>query len=578
MGPLGWVAVAIGVAVAAAGGVYLSGFLTSEGPQPVAVVPDRAATSDAPVAAPEAGSETSAPIAVEDSAALAPETESQPQAENSEPRPETQVDGAPEPEAGEQPDPQGGDQIAARTDPKSADSETKVTAGLTPPAFDLVRVERDGTTVIAGKGTAKSRVTVLLDDAELETFDVDVSGTFVTFLSLPPSDSPRILTLLAELAGQKAASLDQIILAPTPKPEPKPAPEPVVVAETSPEPAPETSDEPAAAPEAKGSPTVSSDASADTATDPASEVIAAAAPEPESEPEPEPAPRTIPEQAPKAAEPVVADPVEQVAAPKPETPPETRPDTAAAVDPAADPEATPVAPTAATPEVTTEIASEIAAADPEQDSDPARAQPVTPSPEPTPAPAAEPAPVAVLRAGADGVELIQPANPVPPEVMDQIALDTISYSEEGEVQLTGRAQGGAVVRVYLDNKAVTDLSTSSEGRWSTQLQGVDPGVYTLRLDELNESGEVISRLETPFKREAPEVLRPPQSEQSAKGDTIPPTPPIRAVTVQKGDTLWAISRERYGEGLLYVRVFEANRDRIRNPDLIYPGQVFSVPE
>jgi len=40
----------------------------------------------------------------------------------------------------------------------------------------------------------------------------------------------------------------------------------------------------------------------------------------------------------------------------------------------------------------------------------------------------------------------------------------------------------------------------------------------------------------------------------------------------------AISREHYGEGILYVRVFEANRDRIRDPDLIYPGQVFALPD
>jgi nucleoid-associated protein YgaU len=50
------------------------------------------------------------------------------------------------------------------------------------------------------------------------------------------------------------------------------------------------------------------------------------------------------------------------------------------------------------------------------------------------------------------------------------------------------------------------------------------------------------------------------------------------VTVQTGDTLWAISRERYGDGVLFVRVFEANRDSIRDPNLIYPGQVFSLPE
>ncbi len=50
------------------------------------------------------------------------------------------------------------------------------------------------------------------------------------------------------------------------------------------------------------------------------------------------------------------------------------------------------------------------------------------------------------------------------------------------------------------------------------------------------------------------------------------------MTVQPGNTLWAIARESYGEGPLFVRVFEANRDRIRDPDLIYPGQIFEIPE
>ena len=54
--------------------------------------------------------------------------------------------------------------------------------------------------------------------------------------------------------------------------------------------------------------------------------------------------------------------------------------------------------------------------------------------------------------------------------------------------------------------------------------------------------------------------------------------PVSLITVQPGNTLWGIAREKYGEGLLYVRVFEANTDRIRNPDLIYPGQIFTVPD
>ena len=50
------------------------------------------------------------------------------------------------------------------------------------------------------------------------------------------------------------------------------------------------------------------------------------------------------------------------------------------------------------------------------------------------------------------------------------------------------------------------------------------------------------------------------------------------ITVQPGNTLWGIASEKYGDGFLYVRVFEANTDRIRDPDLIYPGQIFTVPD
>ncbi|MBT2131179.1 LysM peptidoglycan-binding domain-containing protein [Planktotalea lamellibrachiae] len=61
---------------------------------------------------------------------------------------------------------------------------------------------------------------------------------------------------------------------------------------------------------------------------------------------------------------------------------------------------------------------------------------------------------------------------------------------------------------------------------------------------------------------------------NATGET---TSRPRVVTVQAGATLWAIARDNLGEGTLYVQVFDANRDKISNPDLIYPGQVFAVP-
>ena len=55
-------------------------------------------------------------------------------------------------------------------------------------------------------------------------------------------------------------------------------------------------------------------------------------------------------------------------------------------------------------------------------------------------------------------------------------------------------------------------------------------------------------------------------------------PPISLITVQPGHTLWHISRERYGAGERYVIIYRANRSQIRDPDLIYPGQIFSLPD
>ena len=47
--------------------------------------------------------------------------------------------------------------------------------------------------------------------------------------------------------------------------------------------------------------------------------------------------------------------------------------------------------------------------------------------------------------------------------------------------------------------------------------------------------------------------------------------------VSRGDSLWRISRVTYGVGEQYAVVYKANRDRIRNPNLIYPGQTFVLP-
>ena len=54
-------------------------------------------------------------------------------------------------------------------------------------------------------------------------------------------------------------------------------------------------------------------------------------------------------------------------------------------------------------------------------------------------------------------------------------------------------------------------------------------------------------------------------------------PKTKTYTVKKGDTLWAIASKYYGSGAQYTKIYKANTDKISNPNLIYPGQVFTIP-
>ena len=100
-----------------------------------------------------------------------------------------------------------------------------------------------------------------------------------------------------------------------------------------------------------------------------------------------------------------------------------------------------------------------------------------------------------------------------------------------------------------------------------QLGDVAQGVYTLRIDQLGADGRVASRVETPFQRDFP---RAPPPRPGLPGGAL-------SVTVQPGHNLWTLARSHYGSGVLYTQIFTANRELIRDPDLIYPGQIFALP-
>lgn len=196
----------------------------------------------------------------------------------------------------------------------------------------------------------------------------------------------------------------------------------------------------------------------------------------------------------------------------------------------------------------------------------------------SPAPEAAPEPEAptVLVSDEEGVRVVQQGG-TPPRTSN-VSIDAITYDAEGEVALTGRGVGAESVRIYLDNAPLIEADIGEDGQWSADLPQIDSGTYTLRVDEIGAGGQVVSRAETPFRREPAEAIRDLAGAGNAPGGDPAQIAPVSLITVQPGNTLWGIAREKYGEGILYVRLFDANADRIRNPDLIYPGQIFSVPD
>ena len=145
--------------------------------------------------------------------------------------------------------------------------------------------------------------------------------------------------------------------------------------------------------------------------------------------------------------------------------------------------------------------------------------------------------------------------------VEQLTLDRIKYSENGTAILYGRARTDMNVMVYLNNEFKMKTIPGKDGSWDVDLGIISPGIYKLRIDETTINGDVKFRIETPFKQETKELLD--------KMFT-------KAITVQPGNSLWRIARRIYGKGIMYLDIYNKNSHLIKDPDLIYPGQIFSL--
>ena len=147
---------------------------------------------------------------------------------------------------------------------------------------------------------------------------------------------------------------------------------------------------------------------------------------------------------------------------------------------------------------------------------------------------------------------------------DAVQLSTVNYDERGRLILAGYAPPGSMVRIKVDGRPVGSTIADDAGYWElTPANPVAFGDHALTVESVDAAGKIVASTQLPFTRAeiAKARLRP--------GELL--------VAVQPGNSLWRIARATYGEGVLYTVIYSANAEKIGNPDLIFPGQVFTLP-
>lgn len=149
------------------------------------------------------------------------------------------------------------------------------------------------------------------------------------------------------------------------------------------------------------------------------------------------------------------------------------------------------------------------------------------------------------------------------EAADGLGLDVMDYGDDGKAVLSGRAPAYGEVRVYIDNKFQGSADADENGKWELSLAApVALGQHMLRADQVDDKGKVQLRLETGFQRDPP----------------LDPAGTRDKIIVQTAQDIWRISRRIAGDGFQYSLIFRADKNQVKDPDLIYPDQVIDLPE
>ena len=162
----------------------------------------------------------------------------------------------------------------------------------------------------------------------------------------------------------------------------------------------------------------------------------------------------------------------------------------------------------------------------------------------------------LMSSDAEEVTVLQAPEPV--EAL--VDIQSVNYAD-GMLNIAGNVRESGKINVYVNNVFIGENRAAKAGKWTVKTaRKLKAGVkYTIRADKMNEK-QVAGRIEVPF-----------EIETGMDADNV------RRVRVVKGDSLWKIAKFVYGRGNAYVTIYRANKKQIKDPNLIYPNQVFAIP-
>ena len=140
-----------------------------------------------------------------------------------------------------------------------------------------------------------------------------------------------------------------------------------------------------------------------------------------------------------------------------------------------------------------------------------------------------------------------------------LSLDIAEYLDEDSLMLTGRTKPNAKVKLYFSDNFIKDSTSDNRGVWKVELKNFEFTNNNLIVTTEIEGQKIKLKTKIFEKKIDPNFIFE------------------KEVIVKNGNSLWRIARKTLGGGVYYSEIYKSNMKEIENPDLIFPGQVFNIP-